>query len=111
MMDPFTPQISYPEKRLTQFWEKLKIPYPLEPQYHTHGFWIDFVHLDSMTAIECDSQAYHSTPEQIARDQWRQEILEREGWYFVRVQARDILKNPVHVTYQIKRTIEQRLSE
>lgn len=111
MIEPFTPQVSYPEKRLMQFWEKLHIPYRLEPQYHTHGFWIDFVHLDSLTAIECDSQAFHGTDEQKSYDAWRQDILERAGFKFVRIQACDILKTPVPTCYRVKRAIEANLNQ
>lgn len=51
------------------------------------NFKIDLVVYNNgkMVAIECDGDPFHSTPEDVAHDNERQEFLERVGWKIVRV--------------------------
>lgn len=45
-------------------------------------------------AIECDGHAYHSTPEQKARDKRRDRYLVRNGWMVLRFTGKEIHRNP-----------------
>lgn len=56
-----------------------------EVSYTTGYFEIDLAFPKNMLAIEIDGAAYHSSDEQKSKDQFRQDILEKEGWTFERV--------------------------
>lgn len=45
-------------------------------------------------AVECDGDYYHSTPEQIRRDQQRERELQRVGWKFWRVRESEFRFDP-----------------
>lgn len=104
----YTPQPSYQERRFLDFWTRLKMPYTLQPQYPVRGFYLDYAELSSMTAIEIDG-SYHLTVEQQERDKWRQAIIERDGWYFVRISGKAMQHDPVRSVYRVKAAIERRL--
>jgi superfamily I DNA and/or RNA helicase/very-short-patch-repair endonuclease len=62
------------------------------PQYQAAGFSIDLVAGDGKNwiAIECDGPTHFDMKErQNFYDVWRQNILERAGWRFVRISHRD----------------------
>ena len=61
----------------------------ITPQYKVGGYKIDFgiVKNNKKIAIECDGYLSHSTFDQIKNDIKRQEILERVGWQFFRIQS------------------------
>ncbi|MDE3182013.1 MAG: AAA family ATPase [Bacteroidota bacterium] len=61
----------------------------ITPQYKIGGYKIDFgiVKDNKKIAIECDGYLSHSGFEQIRNDIKRQEILERVGWKFFRIQS------------------------
>lgn len=62
------------------------------PQYQAAGFSIDLVAGDSRNwvAVECDGPTHFDMGErQNFYDVWRQGILERAGWRFVRISHRD----------------------
>lgn len=63
--------------------------YKLEAQVRVGAYRIDLVasYKDKKVAIECDGEAYHSSPEQIQADMHRQAILERCGWCFERLRG------------------------
>src|SRR4051812_29639042 len=100
-MKQYIPQPSYQERRFLDFWTRLKISYALEPQHNVRGFYLDYAELSSLTAIEIDG-SYHLTAEQQERDVWRQEIIEREGWFFVRISGKSMQHNPVRSVYRAK---------
>jgi very-short-patch-repair endonuclease len=52
-----------------------------------------------MTAIEIDGAAYHSTPDQIARDQERQNYLESLGWLVIRFTGSAVRCHSPHCVY------------
>ncbi len=61
----------------------------INPQYKVGGYVIDFgiIMNNKKIAIECDGYTYHSGYEKIREDIKRQEILERAGWQFFRIQS------------------------
>lgn len=61
----------------------------INPQYKVGGYIIDFgiIVNNKKLAIECDGYTYHSGYEKIREDIKRQEILERAGWQFFRIQS------------------------
>jgi len=62
------------------------------PQYQAAGFYIDLVVGDGKKwiAIECDGPAhFRMENQQNFYDVWRQGILERAGWRFVRISYRE----------------------
>lgn len=61
----------------------------ITPQYKVGGYKIDFgiIKDNKKIAIECDGYLSHSGFEQIRNDIKRQEILERVGWQFFRIQS------------------------
>ncbi len=62
------------------------------PQYQAAGFYIDLVVGDgkSWIAVECDGPTHFDMKEgQNFYDVWRQNILERAGWRFIRISHRD----------------------
>jgi very-short-patch-repair endonuclease len=56
-------------------------------------------------AIECDGKAFHSTPEQIARDRKKEAYLKRKGWKVLRFSGRQINRNLPSVLKKIEETI------
>ncbi len=62
------------------------------PQYQAAGFYIDLVVGDgkNWVAVECDGPTHFNMEErQNFYDVWRQGILERAGWRFIRISHRD----------------------
>lgn len=62
------------------------------PQFEAAGFKIDLVvgNDDRYIAVECDGPSHFDAEERIPyKDSWRQGILERAGWEFVRIPYRD----------------------
>lgn len=62
------------------------------PQYQAAGFYIDLVVGDGRNwiAVECDGPTHFDMAErQNFHDIWRQGILERAGWQFVRISHRE----------------------
>lgn len=62
------------------------------PQYQAAGFYIDLVVGDgkNWVAVECDGPTHFNMEErQNFHDVWRQGILERAGWRFVRISHRE----------------------
>ncbi|WNI16382.1 AAA domain-containing protein [Actinacidiphila sp. ITFR-21] len=61
--------------------------YYVIPQFPAGEKRIDLVVIGprGRLAVECDGDYYHSTPEQIRRDQQRERELQRAGWKFWRV--------------------------
>ncbi|GCE04710.1 endonuclease domain-containing protein [Dictyobacter aurantiacus] len=110
---PFAPKTSYVEYRFLEFWSKQGIPYQLHHQYeipHHSGrfsYYADFAHIESRTIIEIDGAAYHTSPEQIERDQRRQEYLESLGWTVIRFTAKQVYSDPVRTVLRAARAIER----
>ena len=63
--------------------------YKIDALVSAGAYLIDLVasYQDKKVAIECDGEAYNSSPEQIQADMHRQAILERCGWQFERIRG------------------------
>lgn len=87
-------------KSLSQMFHKTKSESPIEQmfqdQLQEYGieldqqFWIgpyriDFGMENKKIAIEVDSAQFHTKPEQIEKDNRRQDYIERQGWKVMRV--------------------------
>lgn len=107
-MQTFNPPTSYMERRFADFFTRYSPDIHLEPQYQIGPFYADFAHLESKTLIEIDGAAYHSSPEQLERDQRRQAYLEDAGWCVIRYSGREVYHAPVRVVYQAKGIIGRR---
>ncbi|MFE9685415.1 AAA domain-containing protein [Streptomyces sp. NPDC006285] len=70
--------------------------YHVIPQYPVGGKKIDLVIVGarSRLAVECDGDYYHSSPEQIRRDQQRDRELHRVGWTFWRIPESEYRHDP-----------------
>lgn len=51
-----------------------------ETQYQIGSFYVDLAFPQIKLAIEADGQAYHSSPEQKARDRYRENRIKSQGW-------------------------------
>lgn len=69
--------------------------YRIRQQYPVGSYRIDMVvfYHETKVALECDGEAYHSSPEQVRHDLERQTILERLGWRFVRLRGSRYFRN------------------
>jgi very-short-patch-repair endonuclease len=70
--------------------------YRVKPQYPVGAYRIDIVveGESSRIAVECDGDAFHSSPNQIRSDLDRQALLERMGWQFFRLRGSDFYRDP-----------------
>ncbi|WP_406257366.1 AAA domain-containing protein [Streptomyces chartreusis] len=70
--------------------------YHVIPQYPAGSKKIDLVVVGARgrLAVECDGDYYHSTPEQIRRDQQRDRELQRVGWEFWRLRESEFRYDP-----------------
>lgn len=69
----------------------IKLGFSVWPQYESAGFFIDLVVGDGKNyiAVECDGPTHFELEEkQNYKDIWRQEILQRAGWRFIRIPYR-----------------------
>jgi very-short-patch-repair endonuclease len=98
----FTPTVSPMESWFSRFWLRLikdQDTYHLTPQYPVPSPWpnytyyLDYAYIPTMTAIEIDGAAYHSTPEQLTRDQERQQYLESLGWTVIRFSGSEVRRH------------------
>lgn len=78
------------------------------PQYQAAGFYIDLVAGDgrNLIAIECDGPTHFEMKDrQNFYDIWRQGILERAGWRFVRISYREWERDSDKEIEKVKRAI------
>ncbi|MET8491761.1 AAA domain-containing protein [Streptomyces cellulosae] len=70
--------------------------YHVIPQFPAGNRRIDLVVVGarSRLAVECDGDRFHSTPEQIRRDQRRDRELQRVGWTFWRIRESEFRFDP-----------------
>lgn len=61
-------------------------------------------------AIECDGKAYHSTPEQIARDRKKDKFLRKNGWDVLRFTGSEIYNNPEGCVKEIQNLYDTKKS-
>jgi very-short-patch-repair endonuclease len=63
--------------------------------------------MESRTIIEIDGTDYHASPEQVERDQYRQQRLESWGWSVIRFTGKEMRRDPVRTVYKAARAIER----
>lgn len=90
------------------FWDKwhessFHQVYKLTPQHPIGRYRVDFAHISTMTAIELDGFASHSSTEDIAKDRKRQREIEEMGWHVIRFGGKEIHHN---VAQCVKETIQ-----
>ena len=71
-------------------------------QYPIEKFFADFYFPDDNIVLEIDGSAWHSSPEQVARDIVRDKIMNSLGFCVVRVKATVAYENPAGVLNAIK---------
>ena len=109
MSTQFVPPTSYIEDRFYSFWQRQNISHQLIRQYQVGPYYADFAHPESRVIIEIDGHAYHSTPEQLERDQYRQQRLESWGWKVIRFTGKQVYHDPVRSVLRAKGAIERNL--
>ena len=84
----------------------------ITPQYKVGGYKIDFgiVKNNKKIAIECDGYLSHSSYDQVRNDIKRQEILERVGWQFFRIQSTEWFYKNENVSRKLLRWLNENLS-
>lgn len=78
------------------------------PQYQAAGFYIDLVVGDGKNwiAVECDGPAHFDMKDgQNFYDVWRQSILERAGWRFIRISHREWEKDSDSQITKVKQAL------
>jgi very-short-patch-repair endonuclease len=80
------------------------------PQYEVNGRRIDLVitGTEGRLAVECDGDAWHSSPEQRAADFERELELKRAGWEFWRVRESEFYYDSVDSLADLWQTLERR---
>lgn len=79
------------------------------PQYEAAGFSIDLVVGDGKNwiAVECDGPTHFDMKQgQNFNDVWRQNILERAGWRFVRISYREWERDSIQVLERVRKMFE-----
>lgn len=68
--------------------------YKIVPQWQVGAYRIDMVAIygDKKVAIECDGERWHGE-DKIEEDMFRQSILERLGWTFIRIRGSEFYSN------------------
>ncbi|SRR6266487_706172 len=78
------------------FAEEWHLTYPaveLKREYPIGKYRVDFVHVDTVTAIELDGHQFHSSRRHRNKDYQRQREIEDLGWSFVRFTGSEVFGN------------------
>lgn len=73
-------------------------------------FSCDFAIVDLKIIIECDGEYWHSLPNVIIKDKYKDEYIRRAGWRMLRLPER-IIKNKAECIRQIRKVIEVPIEE
>lgn len=84
--------------------------FQVTPQYEVNGRRIDLVVTGSKgrLAVECDGEAWHTSPEQRENDLDREQQLKRAGWKFWRVRESEFYFDRDRALNDLWRTLERR---
>ncbi len=84
--------------------------YHVNPQVKANGRLIDLVVTGAAgrLAVECDGDAFHSSPEQVRADLERERELQRAGWEFWRVRESEYHLDPVAALADLWRALDER---
>jgi very-short-patch-repair endonuclease len=69
------------------------------------SFIIDFVFPTQKIAIECDGEAWHSSPDQLKRDNFKNYILGKKGWAILRFRGQEILDSVEECVNKIEKLL------
>lgn len=72
------------EARFLECWQRHYPDVLLHPQFWLGDYRVDFALPEALVIIELDGAATHTAEWDQYRDQQRQQILEAQGWHFVR---------------------------
>jgi very-short-patch-repair endonuclease len=102
---PPLPKLSPIERILRDSLDIANVEYDM--QYPVGSYRLDFaIVIDGLKLdVESDGQAYHSSPEQVARDRKRNNELTERGWIVLRYSGEQIIKNRYGCVSQILRTL------
>lgn len=83
--------------------------YHIIQQKEVGAYRIDMVAVcgEKEVAVECDGERWHSSSEQIRRDMERQAILERLGWYFIRIRGSEFYRDKEKVIQRVVDELEK----
>jgi len=84
--------------------------YAIAPQVPVEGKRIDLVVLgaDGRLAVECDGDAFHTTPDQVRADIARERELRRVGWEFWRVRESEFIFDPDRALQPLWKELQRR---
>lgn len=68
--------------------------------YRVDFMFINYLN-DKKIVIECDGYEYHSSKEQIVKDNQRQRDLENAGYIVIRFLGTEIFNNPINCVYDV----------
>lgn len=80
-------------------------------QYHLLSYWIDFAFPEIKLAVECDGKRWHSTKENIIKDNKRDERIRNKGWIVLRLKESEILKDVKKEANKIENFINTKRGE
>ena len=69
---------------------------------------VDLAYVEAKIAVEYDGEEFHSTPEQIARDEKRDARLRKLGWTVIHVRKDELRTNPDKVMNKIRTALRER---
>ena len=77
------------------------------PQWKVGAYTIDLVvqGKSKRVAIECDGDRFHP-PEKLSEDIYRQMVLERLGWRFIRIRGTEYFRNPQKTMKRVAEELE-----
>ncbi len=102
------------ESEFWSAWESVnrreKMYISLMPQYPVGGYFVDFAHPDTLTAIELDGFATHSNTEDVARDRRRQREIGILGWHVARFGGKEIYQDVGRCVKEVRELIQRRIA-
>lgn len=91
------------------FLDLLARGYHVTPQVESNGRFIDLVvtGAEGKLAVECDGDAFHSSPEQLMNDLHREQELKRCGWTFERIRGSEYTLDPQRALAPVFATLDR----
>ena len=77
-------------------------------QHRVGRFHLDFADLATQTAIEVDGASWHADPQDRARDEARDALLQARGWHVIRLRGRDVRENLDACLARVEATLSAR---
>jgi len=99
------------EQKLYSIVLKLNLQLPFYAQFEAGQYRIDAAFPSIRLGIEADSETYHNTPEAIAKDKHRDQVLAGEGWVILRFTEKELRDRENEVGQMIAQMAGQLLSQ